>query len=102
MSRRINRAVKGALDPLLQNALQMEGRPIIPGRAWANDEAAALTSMLERIAARAAGEPDRNSAGQLMNIAEAFGACAVSLVAYSRGVVPGLASKPDATIILDS
>lgn len=84
------------LDPVLAPALQLEHLPVIPARMGVVQEADTLTGVLERLAARATVESDRDSATQLMNAAEALSVIVVSLVAYSRGRVPRISHrKPD-------
>lgn len=92
---------QGALDPLLGPALQLDQRPIVPGRSWAATSAATLTAVLEEIGRRIPAEGDARSAGQLMNVAEALGVLTISLVAYSRGITPRVGSKkPNTNIIV--
>lgn len=87
------------LDPVLAPALQLEALPVIPARAGVVMEADTLTGVLERLAARATIEADRNSAAQLMNAAEALSVIIVSLVAYTRGRVPQVSHrKPDIVV----
>lgn len=91
------------LDPILAGAIQLEQLPVAPGRHWSLNEASLLTNSLERIAAAAEGEGDRVAAQQLLNVCEALGVMVVSLVAYSRGRVPKVASQaPNANIIVSS
>jgi hypothetical protein len=91
------------LDPILGSALELERLPVRPGRQWAQHEASLLTSSLERIGAVAEGEGDRLAAQQLLNVAEALGVMVVSLIAYSRGRTPKVASKaPNTNIIVPS
>lgn len=90
----------GALDPLLAPALQMEQRPIIPVRTWADGAAGKLATVMEEISQHITTESDPRSCGQLMNVMEALGVISISLVAYSRGVVPQVGSrKPHVNII---
>lgn len=89
------------LDPMLGQALEMERLPVLSARADMQREAEVLTGCLERIGAKAAAEGDRRAAGQLMNIAESLGVMVISLVAYTRGRTPQVASeKPNANIIV--
>jgi hypothetical protein len=81
------------LDPLLAPALQLAELPVIPDRAWANRLAEKLVTELERLAPRIEGEKNPTAAGQLGNVAEVLGVSVLSLVAYSRGRTPRVASK---------
>lgn len=89
------------LDPLIAPALQLEQLPVIPGRKDMLDQAAALTTALERIGAKATIERDPQAALQLGNVANALSVLVISLVAYTRGRSPRVASqKPNTNIIL--
>jgi hypothetical protein len=92
---------KSMLDPVLAGALELERLPVLSGRADMVLEAELLTGALERIGAKASIEGDRRAAGQLLNIAESLGVMVISLVAYSRGRTPQVASqKPNTNIIV--
>lgn len=91
------------LDPILAGAMALQELPIRPGRQWAHHEAYLLTNSLERLGAAAEGEGDRLAAQQLLNVAESLAVMIVSLMAYSRGRTPKVASKaPNTNIILDA
>jgi hypothetical protein len=91
---------KSNLDPLLAPALELERRPVIPARVGAAEIANSLLTQCERIASMAAIDGDPHSAAQLLNTAEALGACVINLLAYSRGVVPRVSNKPNVNLIV--
>lgn len=91
---------RGALDPILGPALQLEALPIVQTRAWAADTSAELLNLVERVMARTSSETNLESMGQLVHIAEALGVCTISLIAYSRGRVPKVSNQPPAGNII--
>ena len=88
-----------ALDPILAPALQMEDRPVVRARQFAQDEAAMLVKSLERIGLHLGGADDPH--GQLHHIAESLGVMVIALMAYARGLNPKVESqKPNTNIIV--
>jgi predicted component of type VI protein secretion system len=91
---------KTFLDPLLAGALQMEQLPVVSSRADMVHTCEKLTQCIESISGKCTIEPDREAAQQLANIGESLAACVISLMAYTRGRSPKVASKkPNTTII---
>ena len=89
------------LDPLLAPALEMESRPVVESRRLAAEQAGSLTNTLEMLGLQLASETDAASQQQLANICNALGVLIIGVVAYSRGLVPKVASqKPNANIIV--
>lgn len=89
------------LDPILGPALQLEQLPVVPSRKDMIAIAEQLAGCVERIASKASIEHDATAAGQLGNAANALTVIIVSLVAYTRGRSPRVASqKPNSNIIL--
>jgi hypothetical protein len=89
------------LDPILGPALQLEQLPVVPSRKDMVAVAEQLAGCVERITSKAAIEHDATAAGQLGNAANALSVIIISLVAYTRGRSPKVASrKPDTNIIV--
>lgn len=79
----------------------MEQRAVRPERQLMQLEASNLMQSLERIGAQLERERDPMAMSQLKHICEAQGVLIISLMAYSRGLVPRVANKaPEANIIV--
>lgn len=102
MKRSIGDHVKGALgglDPLLAPALKLAELPVLPDRHRAEELAAQVLGIVEGVTALSEKETNVESSAQLDHVAQALGACLISLTAYARGRVPKLTQKPDLTIV---
>lgn len=91
--------MSNALDPILAGALQMEERPVIPARQFAQDEALMLVNSLERLGLHMGDTADTHS--QLSHVCESLSVMIIALMAYARGLTPQVASqKPNTNILL--
>lgn len=90
---------KTFLDPLLAGALEMERLPVQSNRADMVHTCEKLTQCIESISTKATIEGDGQAAQQLANIGESLAACVISLMAYTRGRSPKVASKKPNTLI---
>jgi formyltetrahydrofolate hydrolase len=90
---------KNFLDPILAGALEMERLPVQSNRADMVHTCEKLTVCIETISVKATIEGDPQAAQQLANIGESLAACVISLMAYTRGRSPKVASKKPNTII---
>jgi predicted component of type VI protein secretion system len=90
---------KTFLDPLLAGALEMERLPVQSNRADMVHTCEKLAQCIESIGGKATFESDGEAAQQLANIGESLAACVISLMAYTRGRSPKVASKKPNTII---
>lgn len=88
-----------ALEPVLAGALQMEEKPILRARQFAQDEALMLVNSLERLGLHMGDTADTH--GQLTHVCESMSVMIIALMAYARGLTPQVASqKPNSTIIV--
>lgn len=90
-------------DPLMAPLSRLMQLPVIPARAWAEQEADRITAAGITVAQIAVDEADKRSQAQLAAVAQSLQANAVSLIAYARGKIPRVErAEPNTNIIVSS